>query len=96
MKTFQQFQEDTEQTRRDLETIARQDAASDKLAARRKQAQKNPTERTKDLESKEAERISAAKQRAAQHAERQRSEPRNKKFRPLLNFRSDAPDFKFF
>lgn len=88
--------EDTEQTRKDLNAIARQDAASDKLAARRREAQKNPTERAKDLESKERERISTAKERAAHHAERQKSQPKNKEFRPLLNFRSDAPDFKFF
>ena len=41
------YQEDIQQTRRDLETIAKQDAASDKLSARKRAAQQNPIERKK-------------------------------------------------
>lgn len=89
------YQEDIQQTRRDLETIAKQDAASDKLSARKRAAQQNPIERTKDLESREQKRTGAQKERIAQHVERQKSQPKKKEFRPLLNFRSDTSDFKF-
>lgn len=68
MKTFQQFQENVEQLRRGLETLERQSAPRQRLAARRRAA----LERTKQLHKSEKQ-----KQREYQETQERKRRQRN-------------------
>lgn len=70
MKTFHQFQEDVEQLRRGLETLERQSAPAQRLAARRRAA----LERTRQIHKAEKQRQREYKE---EQARKRRQRERN-------------------
>lgn len=63
MKTFQQFQENVEQLRRGLETLERQSAPRERLAARRAAAKQRSRTAASNFQKRQRERIQAQRER---------------------------------
>ena len=63
MKTFQQFQESVEQLRRDLESLERQSAPKQRLAARRAAAKQRSRTLASDFQRRQREKMQAQRER---------------------------------
>ena len=66
MKTFQEFNEDLNQLRRDLQTLDRQAAPKSRMSARRQAASISSADREAEFKQKALDRQNAAKEKAAQ------------------------------
>jgi hypothetical protein len=71
MKTFQQFQESVEQLRRDLESLERQSAPKQRLAARRAAAKQRSRTLVSDFQRRQKEKMRAQRERMQQREELQ-------------------------
>lgn len=63
MKTFQQFQENVEQLRRGLETLERQSAPRERLAAKRAAAKQRSKTLASNFQRRQRERMQAQRER---------------------------------
>jgi hypothetical protein len=71
MKTFQQFQESIEQLRKGLETLERQSAPRQRLAARRAAAIQRSRTLASDFQRRQKEKMRAQRERMQQREELQ-------------------------